>query len=188
MNSQLHHLLARAARRAPDKPAVCDGTTTHSYAELASRAGRIAQGLSDIGVARGDRVALLLDHDVELAEAVFGCSAAGAVFVPVGQTLYPQQVEHILHDSGAKVLLTTDDRREALGDVPDSCRDLEAVWTASDVAGAAPLPDASESISHDLAALLYTSGSTGRPKGVMFSHGNLLAGSSIVSDYLDLGP
>ncbi len=187
MDYLLHHPLARAAQQVPDKEAVSDGVTTRTYTELAGRAGRVAERLTDAGLERGDRVALFLDHNVELAETIFGCSGAGGVFVPVGQTLYPQQVQHILRDSGARVLVTTEERREALGDVPDSCSDLRAVWTASDFEGMGALPDSCASISNDLAALLYTSGSTGRPKGVMFSHGNLLAGSRIVSDYLELG-
>ena len=186
MNYLLHHLLADASQRAPEKPAVADGHVSLTYAGLARTAGYVAARLREQGLASGDRVAFFLDHDVEQAAAVFGIAAAGGVFVPIGMTLFPQQVAHIVGDSEARVLITTAERRDGLGEALEGCRALEAVWTVDELQDEADLPTDSPAIGSGLAALLYTSGSTGRPKGVMFSHRNLLAGSRIVSEYLEL--
>ncbi|MBD3241678.1 MAG: acyl-CoA ligase (AMP-forming), exosortase A system-associated [Chitinivibrionales bacterium] len=186
MDYLLHHLLTRAADRWPDAVAVADSRGELSYRELAGRAGLIADALRDAGIQRSDRVAFFLDHCVDQAVTVFAVSHAGGVFVPVNNQLYPDQLRHIVNDAEATVLITNRERLARLGDVLPSCSALRHVLCIEDLQGESTFWRCSPAIESDLAAILYTSGSTGRPKGVMLSHRNLLSGSSIVSEYLEL--
>lgn len=183
----LHHLLDAPAC-APDRIAIVEGERAVSYGELRARVARLAGRLAELGVAPGDRVAVLLPKSIAECVAIFAVSLAGAVLVPVHPSLRPRQVRHIVADSAARVLLTDEALHAGLGGVLDDLPGLvvatgEGARTgrpAGAVAGPAGPPD--------LAAILYTSGSTGFPKGVMLSHANLLAGTRIVRTYLGITP
>lgn len=166
--------------------ALIEGGNSTSYAELETLVGKVAGGLIRLGVRPGDRVAVWLNKTTGNIAALLGAMRAGAVAIPVNPILKPPQVEYILADSGAAVLLTNAARAGGLGHVPEACRVLtaEADWqelTGGEAASAAR--DAG-----DLAAILYTSGSTGSPKGVMLSHRNMTLGAESVSTYLEIGP
>ncbi len=192
----LNELVACAAERWPERPALSHGQSTLSYAQLQALVSRWAQGLAHLGVARGERVAIYLDKRPEAVIASFGAPAAGAVFVPLNPLLKPEQVGHILRDCGVRVLLTTPERLGPLVGELARCPDLRHV-VLTHGEGQAPVPvhawaellDAPARAGHrvidtDLAAILYTSGSTGRPKGVVLSHRNLVAGAKSVAGYL----
>ena len=197
----VHHMLTESTARSPDREALVDGGRRLSYAAAAQQVGAIAAHLQALGVASGDRVAIQLKPDLDLPLAILGTAMAGAVFVPVHHGLFPDQVAHVLTDSGATVLVTHGPQLRKLEPVLPQApalrhvvakefdgdaiagldvHDLDTIAQAS----AADLPDLA--IGKDLAAIIYTSGSTGRPKGVMLSHANILAGARIVSDYLAL--
>ncbi len=123
-----------------------------TYRQLWDRAARVAGGLAAGGVARGDRVAILLPAGVGWVLAFFGIQLAGAVAVPVNTRFAAPEVEYVLADSGSDAVLRPGD----------------------------PLPDgpplAVDDLSRgDLAAIFYTSGTTGFPKGAMTSHENFLS-------------
>jgi long-chain acyl-CoA synthetase len=125
-----------------------------TYGELWERAARVAGGLRDAGVGRGDRVAIRLPNGIDWVLAFFGAQLLGAVVVPVNTRLAEQEVTYVLGDSGARYSFEP----------------------------GAPLPDgeplAVENLGPgDLAAIFYTSGTTGFPKGAMTSHGNFLTNS-----------
>ena len=98
--------------------------------------------------------------------------------------LHPQQVQHIIKDSGARFFCTTRLRKNLLESYLAECTDLERVFEIEDLGGTETFERTSPVIESDLAALLYTSGSTGMPKGVMVSHRNLVAGTEIITEYL----
>jgi acyl-CoA ligase (AMP-forming) (exosortase A-associated) len=181
----LHHLLARAEATDPDKEAVVDRSRRFSFRALGEAARAYAEALHARGVGRRDRVAIYLEKSYEEAVAIFGISMADAVFVPCNALLKAAQVGHILADCQVKLIITNrarlDTLREAGGALPHVL--LIEDLPLSGGGGFVP-PEAC--IGEDLAAILYTSGSTGRPKGVMLSHRNLLAGSRIVSSYVEL--
>jgi len=194
----LHQLPWVAAERSPDAVALHDGTAIR-YAELASDIRRFAAGLASLGVQRGERVGIYLDKRRETVVASFGAPARGAVFVPINPLLKPSQVAHILQDCNVKVLVTTADRLDTLGQLLSLCPDLQhVVVTGSGESAAQQIPvhrwadllDArgpgeQRVVDNDIAAILYTSGSTGKPKGVVLSHRNMVAGAKSVAAYLE---
>jgi len=178
----LHHLLEGAG--AEDSPAIVEGLETLTYGAFRARVGALARRLARLGLAPGDRVAILLPKSIRECVAIFAVSAAGGVFVPIHPSLRPRQVRHIVADSGARVLLTDAAHAAGLEGALDDLSDLvildgEAGEDGTAVVPGAPAPDG-------LAAILYTSGSTGLPKGVMLSHANLIAGTRIVRTYLGI--
>jgi acyl-CoA ligase (AMP-forming) (exosortase A-associated) len=201
MLSQTHHLVSATAGRCADAPALTYKDATLSYGELAEAIARFAAGMTELGVRRGDRVAVYLDKRIETVVAIFGTSAAGGVFVPVNPLLRPRQVGHILSDCAVRFLVTSSERLDALRAELTESKSVDHVIVvgsdASDgpdrydvrswgsVTAAAPIPLGAPGIDVDMAAIFYTSGSTGSPKGVVLSHRNLIVGAESVSTYLD---
>ncbi|CAO4178036.1 AMP-dependent synthetase and ligase [Methylorubrum aminovorans] len=180
----LHHLLEGAG--ADDSSAIVEGAETLTYGGFRARVAALAQRLRALGLAPGDRVAILLPKSIRECVAIFAVSAAGGVFVPVHPSLRPRQVHHIAADSGARVLLTDTVHAAGLEGALDDLPDLRVLTEEVGEDGAALRPG--EPAPDGLAAILYTSGSTGLPKGVMLSHANLIAGTRIVRTYLGIHP
>lgn len=202
MDFLLHHMLRASASRSPEKEALVHGNDRFTYAEVSARVSGLASGLRAAGLQRGERVGIYLDPSVAQVLSIFGVSQAGGVFVPINAVLFPEQVAHIARDCGIATLITSAAKLESLLPVLHdlhSFRFLVIVPYGERTATSLPVHDfdamtnvASENkwqdwgIEKDLAAILYTSGSTGKPKGVMLSHANLIAGTTIVSTYLDI--
>ena len=155
------------------RTAVIDGDRTITYDELADRCARLAAVLADLGVQRGDRVALLSANGHRYLEAFFGLPAAGIVLVLLNTRLAPAELAHIVQHSGTRVLITDRDPagldalvEHVIGIPGDYERMLDAVGVSANVFSVA---------ADDVAALFYTGGTTGLPKGVMLTHGNLIA-------------
>jgi len=195
----IHHLLAQAADVAPQSAALTYKKETISYGALWQAVCAAAVQLQEFDLQRGDRVAIYLEKRIETVVAMFATSAAGGVFVPINHVLKPAQVGHILHDSGARFLVTSPDRLAQLHSVLEA-GSVEHVLVVGAAEGAdsaryrvSPLresadgpsePSGRAAIDIDPAAILYTSGSTGKPKGVVLSHRNLIVGAESVSSYL----
>jgi len=174
-------LLTSAAIQAPERPALIDGRTQISYGELYDRARRCGSLLARRATP-GDRIAILLPRGTAALAAYFGAHLAGAVPVFIHDQLRARQVARIIRDAGARLVCTS-------GRYHDLLRDLAlADDTVVDVAGLCepPLATAARLAGRDIAGLIYTSGSTGTAKGVIVTHGNLVAGATIVRDYLHL--
>lgn len=190
----LDHLPALAAERAPASIALADTGSSLSYAELEQSISACAAGLLQLGLQRGDRVAIYLDKRCETVIACFGAARAGLAFVPVNPLLKNDQVEHILRDCNVRVLVTSAERHALLAPMLASCTELQHVvltstapnhclsWTG--LLSASPRPGHAIG-ANDMAAIFYTSGSTGKPKGVVLSHRNLVIGAISVASYLE---
>lgn len=156
---------------------------------LRSRIARLALGLRNAGVARGDRVALMSPNRVDWIVCNLAIICAGGVTVPIYATQAHDQVQHILNDSGARILVVDNDAtcevlRASGIDLPRTVRltgsgaDTIAAFENAGAALLARDPDALAAIAaeigpEDLAVLIYTSGTTGVPKGVMLTHRNI---------------
>lgn len=202
----LNELIALSASRAPHAIALIQGDQAMHYAELQDLVENFGSGLLCLGVARAERVAIYLDKSFEAVVASFGCSAAGAVFVPVNPLLKPEQVAFILQDCNVRVLVTTSQRLSILQQALCACHDLRHIVLTD--AATEEIPYQHDSvrpvevvswrvltghpskpphrvIDTDMAAILYTSGSSGHPKGVVLSHRNMVAGAKSVASYLE---
>src|SRR3954449_10972322 len=161
--------LARHAFRDPDGVAIRFEGRTITWRELHERVGALAAAFARLGVAPGDRVAILLTNRPEFVEATLAANAAGAIAVPVNFRLAPEEVAYVLRDSGAKLLVT----EEALRGTADVPVLVAGPGYEEAIAGAEPAP-AAEVDERDVALIMYTSGTTGAPKGAMLTHLNLL--------------
>jgi len=186
----------------PDKEALIHGDQRLTYGEVARRTAGLATSLRRSGLKRGDRVGIYLEASIPQVISIFGVSQGEGVYVPINALLHPEQVMHIARDCGMKVLITTAAKMAALAEILPEIPSLEfLVITGEGEAAeqrvpvhnfermcATKLPETwrESAIEKDLAAILYTSGSTGKPKGVMLSHANVVAGSRIVSTYLEI--
>lgn len=194
-------MLRASTSRDPDKEAVVHGDERLTYAEVSARVAGLASSLRSAGLKRGERVGIYQDACVAQVVSIFGVSQAGGVFVPINSLLFPDQVAHIARDCSISALITTAEKLESLSAVLDQIPSLRFLVVGSDgemPQSGLPRHNFKEAISakegaladwgieKDLAAILYTSGSTGKPKGVMLSHANIMAGSTIVSTYLEI--
>jgi long-chain acyl-CoA synthetase len=137
-------------------------------AALHERGTRLAGGLSGLGVEPGDRVIVLMANCPEVGIAYNAIWRAGAVVTPAIFLLPPAELEHIVQDSGAKLVLASP---ELAGNAPEGIQVVATdEFPALETGGAADLVPREAS---DPAALLYTGGTTGRSKGVLLSHENL---------------
>ena len=202
MDFLIHHLLRTTVLRSPDKEALVYKKERLTYREVAQKTASLALGLRNCGLQKSDRLGIYLDASVTQVLSIFAASQAGGVFVPINTLLFPQQVVHIANDCQMKGLITTASKLIGLGSAITEMTTLEFVVVVPDKSIpeiSLPTYDFEQlcqsniteiwqdwGIEKDLAALIYTSGSTGKPKGVMLDHAQIMAGSSIVSEYLKI--
>jgi acyl-CoA synthetase (AMP-forming)/AMP-acid ligase II len=178
--------LHRAVSQNPDAPATICADRVRTWRESADRVARIAAGLREVGVASGDRVAVLALNSDVYHELLLAIPWADGVTVPVNTRWSAAEIAFSLVDSGTEVLIVDDTfagmlpelRERAPGltavlhtgaaGTPADAVDLEALLEAH-----APVPDVRRN-GDALAGIFYTGGTTALPKGVMLSHANLL--------------
>lgn len=174
---------------------------------LAERVRTLALGFYAEGVRPGDRVAILSENRLEWTLSDLALLALGAVDVPIHATQAPAQVAHILHDSGARLLLlSTGEQWQRVREAISRVESVEKIIAFEAIADdrllpfsqlfergrqwAAHEPDLYDRLRRavratDLATLLYTSGTTGEPKGVMLTHGNITSNVMAAMRVLD---
>ena len=163
----VHETVADLARRTPDAPAVLDGDSVLTYAELDERASAVAALLIERDLPREAVVAVCLPRTADFPVALLGILKAGAAFLPLDPAYPAERLRYLLADSGAGVVLAT-------GQTADAVRalDIEPVLLDAET-GAPPAALAVPVANGGLAYVIYTSGSTGTPKGVAVEHAAL---------------
>jgi fatty-acyl-CoA synthase len=161
--------LERARRLFGELEAVVDGDRRFTYAEYAGRCHALGAALPD-----GERIAYLCPNTVELLEAYYGVLLAGSVLVPLNIRLGPRELQAIVEDCGAAVLVVHPSLA-ALADELDVPKriDLGPEYEALLAAHAGVLIDRAVADENEVCELFYTSGTTGLPKGAMLTHRNL---------------
>lgn len=179
----LTQCLHRALLRGPRRLATVSGDRRRNWVELHDRVGRWAAALRELGVAEGDRVALLAPNLDSCMEFAFGTWWAGGVINPVNTRWSAAEIAFSLEDSGTRILIVDAGMAPLAAAVRALLPDLQLLLLRDDasigwpsieamLARLAPVPDARRG-GDALAALFYTGGTTGRPKGVMLSHRNM---------------
>lgn len=186
MTGLAHDHLVGAALTTPDHPAVVVEDRVHTFADVHRASDAVATWLQGAGVARGERVAVVLDNSVEQVVAVWAVLKAGGVVTVVNPASTADKVAYVLGDCDVRHVISHRRLHRVLrtalreggplgaslwvGGVPDAVDGGTAFDDARAVAGAPADPG---TIDNDLAAIIYTSGSTGGPKGVMLTHRNV---------------
>lgn len=169
-----------------------------SYRAFSESVFRLANGLSDLGVCRQDRVAILAQNGPRYLEAYAACETAAFVLVPINYRLSASEIGYILKDSRPRVLLYETEyaaiveelKRENPGIVACFCIDGEGAKASYDalLEAASPAPPKTRPEPTDLAYLIYTSGTTGRPKGAMHDHRGQVRFSQLMASEMGIGP
>ncbi|MFG2517992.1 long-chain fatty acid--CoA ligase [Streptomyces sp. NPDC048527] len=177
-------ILAESARRHPDKAGLVEGELRITFRELWLQARKQAAALIGLGVRPGDKVALMAPNVAEFPRAYYAALAAGAVVVPVHLLLSAGEVEHVLRDSGATLLLCHPGQAKTGGAAAEATGvhmltlgeggDLERLTHEAE-----PLPTYLTRDADDPAVVFYTSGTTGVPKGAVLSHFNLVMNATV---------
>ncbi|WSY60036.1 amino acid adenylation domain-containing protein [Nocardia sp. NBC_00881] len=178
-DATLVSLFHAQCERTPDAPAVTFGDETLTYAELRSRASRLAGELVRRGAGPESRIAVAMRRSLELVVAIYAVLETGAAYVPVDPDHPVERNDYVLTGSAPLFVLTTVEDGFETGTAA-TVLDVEQIEPASQkasIATAGWLSGASESRPGDvrtrpdnIAYVIYTSGSTGRPKGVMITH------------------
>jgi long-chain acyl-CoA synthetase len=188
-------LIETNATRHPDGIAFEDETRRLSWRDLARRTAAAAAGLRELGVGRGDRVALYLGNGVTLVEAYLALARAGAVAVSMNPQLTLREASYIVEDSGASLLITDTRGAEMVEGNRGRFPTLRGMLLAEPGPGGTEYEElagsggrAPDQLDLDAVAwILYTSGTTGRPKGVRLTQRGMLWDVAAWSAVLGLG-
>ena len=171
----------------PDNTAIIDATTDRrcTFSGLLDRVTRLANGLSELGLTRGDRVAVLSTNSIEYFEVYYACAMAGFIAQPINWRLSPEEVARIVEDGEPSVFLCHADFLELRNDVvkrlsiDTTCLEYSPGADGSfervirNASGEPPVNDVG---AHDPVLILYTGGTTGLSKGALHTHHSLYMG------------
>jgi acetyl-CoA synthetase len=157
---------------------------TATFGDLSEMSNRFANGLSGLGVTRGDRVAIVVPQSLETGIAHLGIYKIGAVALPLAVLFGPDALAFRFRDSGARIVITTPENLEKVVEAVELAgTGAQIVVTGDGATGFARFDDlmqASPALSpastapEDPAFLIYTSGTTGQPKGALHAHRSLI--------------
>jgi len=181
----LGDLLRRSASRLPEKLAIACGETRWTYRQFNATVDRLAAGLAEQGVVKGERVAILTRNSHAFAAMRFALARLGAVLVPINFMLKPDEVAYILRHAGARMLATDSGLATVARAATEQVTTVERlIWLPSEgpseaqgdmidfhaLAGSTAAVPEVDLDGSDLAQIVYTSGTESAPKGAMLTH------------------
>ncbi len=183
----VHEELRRAAEARGDFPWLrFSAGGVHTLGEVRQRASQLAGGLLELGVNKGDRVALLIDNRVEFIESWFATHMIGAIVVPLNTALRGTVLTHVMELSSPRVLISLSELVPRVRDALGSSQYLETIVVVRsdsraegigsvipyEALSASELKETRDIRPWDPSAIMFTSGTTGPSKGVIYSHNN----------------
>jgi long-chain acyl-CoA synthetase len=192
MLKNLAEVTTVAAKHYGKKIALSFEDRVFSFAQIDAQASRLANALKGLGIKSGDRVTLYSGNCWEWIVSYYGILKAGAVVNPINVMFTPAEVGYVTRDCGARAILASPDKGEALLDIKKDTP-LENVILFGDAPPAGALgfekvlADAKEKFrspkidTDALSTICYTSGTTGHPKGAMLSHRNVLMNTALTA-------
>ncbi|MDQ0214930.1 acyl-CoA synthetase (AMP-forming)/AMP-acid ligase II [Oikeobacillus pervagus] len=193
-------LLENAYRTAPNREVIYDGERRLTYHDLMEESTSIAYSLQQMGVKKGDRIAVCLPNSHEFIVLLFAISKIGAILIPFNTRYRIDEIEYILRNSGAKIAFFTKEFEnihhfDQFVEINKKLSSLERLVTVrfqeeicdsydqllkqgKNRQPSIPPIDPKE----DVFAILYTSGTTGKPKGVMLTHQNVLYTGTVAKE------
>ena len=183
---RLHHFFeSRAEGPHHHGLAVVSGIERLTYAELESRANRLAHLLMARGAGPDRTVGILLNRSIHTYVALLAVLKAGSAFVPMDPSSPADRLAFMAADAGMTLVLTTSDLAASHSGLPARalCLDRETAVVDTMSSGRPALPDGGDA----LAYVMYTSGTTGRPKGVAVTHANICHFLSVCAPIYDVG-
>ncbi|NTW88027.1 MAG: long-chain fatty acid--CoA ligase [Desulfobulbaceae bacterium] len=176
--------LEQTAKFFPDKTAIIFEDQSTTYAQLSQKVNQLASGIEQMGIKKGDRLALFMPNTPEFLMIYFAAQKLGAIVVALNVLLVKNEVQYILRDCGARLIFAGKDQVEQVPmDAVESLEQLILVeGDGNDDRHLNRIFDESVTTfktldmeGDDPAAILYTSGTTGFPKGATLTHLNVLA-------------
>jgi acyl-CoA synthetase (AMP-forming)/AMP-acid ligase II len=170
----------------PDAEAITYLGRTWTWVQWNDRIRRLAGALAERGVSRGDIVAFLDKNHPACLELTLAAASLGAANAIVNFRLAADELDYVLNDSGAKVLIVGTDLKPAIDKIRDKLGSVEQVIEVTPdgaegdeyeavLAAATPIGRGADVEPDDVAIIMYSSGTTGRPKGVALTQANLIA-------------
>ncbi len=160
---------------AVDEPEVAGSLGTLTYRDLEARARGMALAMDDLGIAQGERVAIVSPNSARFLASYFGVSGSGRILVPINFRLTSEEIAYVVEHSGASALLFDPDLADVVTDIKvahrfclDGSDDAQLFAPAADGAS----PRAWQADEEATCSVNYTSGTTARPKGVQLTHRN----------------
>ena len=176
------------AKKFPTTVMLKDSQRSFTYPEINKRVNQLANSLLSLGLAKGDKVAVLLENSIEIVEAFLATAKTGLIIVPINFRLVSAEVEYIADNSDAKAFIVHDEFTSTVDPIKASLKNIAAdnyIAVGQRVEGyrgydefIENAPDSEPAIDvapEDTWILIYTSGTTGKPKGVVRSHQSHIA-------------
>jgi long-chain acyl-CoA synthetase len=196
--NNLRELVEMYQEERADQPCILWRDEEITYRQLNERVNRVANGLKSLGIKKGDVVSVYLPNCPDYYYVWFGIVKLGAIFGPINALFKGDEVRHVLSDSGAVAVVTSEILIDTIDAARESCPALRhVVCLEGEMGGASAYVDllkhpaelAPVDIARDdLAAILYTSGTTGKPKGAMLSHWNYVWDTMAASELVPVPP
>ncbi|MBX7171581.1 MAG: long-chain fatty acid--CoA ligase [Pyrinomonadaceae bacterium] len=201
-------ILDSNVKRYPNRTAFVFGDTDFSFAQINAAACQVANGLKNLGIEKGDKVALSCFNLPYFPMIYFGILKVGATVVPLSVLLKKDEITYHLDDSDAKAYfcfagteeLPIGQMGKAGFDEAPNCENFilimpkaemaspiaDAKTFAEFAAGQSPKFETAPTSAEDTAVIIYTSGTTGKPKGAELTHSNLLQNAILCADFMEL--